>query len=87
MPRHGATSCHITDPRPPQGCLDTVLLGAEGGVAGVRRMLFNVHRVLRDGGRYVLVTNGEPEVRVPYLELNGFVVQHARPLLLVALDN
>ncbi len=49
-----------------KGCLDAVLCG-EDAFARVGAMVANMHRVLKPGGRYVLVTFGAPDQRMAFL--------------------
>jgi ubiquinone/menaquinone biosynthesis C-methylase UbiE len=50
-----------------KGTLDAILCG-EGSTANATRMLNEIHRVLKHNGVYFVVSYGQPNTRLPFLE-------------------
>lgn len=50
-----------------KGTLDAILCGSESA-KNAASMLMEVHRVLKRGGLFFLITYGQPMARLPYLE-------------------
>ncbi len=55
-----------------KGCMDAVLCG-EDAFARAGRLVANMHRVLKPGGAYVVITFGEPQARMPFLTRAAWV--------------
>jgi len=54
-----------------KGCLDCMTAG-EGSARNVDLVLHQVQRVLKPGGKYIMVTFGNPDTRNPYLDNPGY---------------
>ncbi|KAJ7517954.1 hypothetical protein O6H91_21G047900 [Diphasiastrum complanatum] len=64
-----------------KGMLDSLMCGTSAALSA-SEMLMEVRRVLKPGGTYILVTYGDPSVRMPHLKLpeyNWNILLHVIP--------
>lgn len=55
-----------------KGTLDTLLCGGEDTARNARMMLFHIHKVMKAGSVFFIITYGTPDTRLHYLQSSRF---------------